>query len=212
MKRITAGLMMLALAGCTTSMSPEVLSQYQSRTLYTCCNIHHEGTDINDANYYVGTMIPLGSPVRVEAAGRSGVTISVDGQRLNLYHSYGTQQESFQQYLDKILVPDDPQAKVATYPQSAQAAIKDGRVEVGMTREQVLLSLGYPPTHRTASTSANEWTYWYNRYVTYRVQFDDSGRVSGFVGTNVPTRNQPIKEDPKPVAKPAAKPAKKKGR
>jgi hypothetical protein len=209
MRRITFGLMLLVLTGCTKSLSPDLVSQYQARALYTCCNMHYESTDISDANYYVGTMLPLGTRVQVEAALRGGATINADGRKLNLYHRYGTQQESFQQYLDKILVPEDPKAKLASYPQAVQAAIKDGRVEVGMTREQVVLSLGYPPTHRTPSTMANDWTYWYNRFVTYRVQFDDTGRVAAVIGSSAPTRNQPVKEEPAPAVKPAAKPAKK---
>lgn len=208
MKRILLGLTPLALAACTKSLSPDLVSQYQARTLYTCCNMHHESTDISDANYYVGAMIPLGTPVRLVSALRGGVAIEADGRKLNLYHSYGTAQESFQQYLDKILVSEDPKVKLAAYPQAVQAAIKDGRVEVGMTREQVLLSLGYPPTHRTPSTMANDWTYWYNRFVTYRVQFDDTGRVASIMGSSAPTTNRPIQEQPAPV-KPVAKPAKK---
>jgi len=211
MKRIAAGLMLLMLGACSRSLSPQLLSQYQGRTLYTCCNMHYENPDVTDANYYLGSLLPLGSPAQVEAATRTGVTINVNGQRLTLYHNYGTEQESFQQYLDKILVADDPKLKVAGYSSAVQQAIKESRAEVGMTKEQVILSLGYPPTHRTPSTSANDWTYWYNRWVTYRVVFDESGRVSSIVGTNAPTHNQPIKDEPKPAAKPAAKPARKKG-
>jgi outer membrane protein assembly factor BamE (lipoprotein component of BamABCDE complex) len=79
-----------------------------------------------------------------------------------------------------------------------------------MTREQVILSLGYPPTHRTPSTEGREWTYWYNRWVTYKIIFDDAGVVSTLVGQTVPTQNKPIpKESPKPT-KPSKAPAKKK--
>ena len=80
-----------------------------------------------------------------------------------------------------------------------------------MTREQVILSLGYPATHRTASISAPEWTYWYNRWVTYKVEFDDKGVVANVVGRPAPTHDQPIQPDP--VGKPAAKaPSKKKAK
>ncbi len=62
------------------------------------------------------------------------------------------------------------------------------------------MSLGYPPTHRTASTDANTWIYWYNRWVTYQVQFDAKGVVSNIMG-NAPTRNEPIVA-PTPVPRP----------
>jgi hypothetical protein len=61
-----------------------------------------------------------------------------------------------------------------------------------MTRDQVITALGYPPTHRTPVLSAPEWTYWHNRWLTYKVVFDAEGRVSRFVGSHAPTANRPL--------------------
>jgi hypothetical protein len=200
MKRIVVVLGMVAVAGCTPALSPQVLQSYQSRTLYTCCNLHHETEDISDANYYVGTVVPLGSPAKVQSAARKTVTVLVGGTTLRLQHAYGREQESFQQYLDKVLVAEDPKLKEARFPRSVQDAINDGRVERGMTREQVIMALGYPPTHRTPSLSAPTWTYWYNRWVTYQVAFDDAGVVANVIGQPAPTRNEAIKPDAAPAA------------
>jgi hypothetical protein len=178
-----------------------VLREYQGRSLMTCCNIHYEGEEVSDANYFVGATLPAGTPVQVQSMRSDSVTFTADGKKLSLYHRYGTAQESLQQYVNKVLVSDDPKAHLATFPRAAQQAIRDGRVEKGMTREQVIMSLGYPPTHRTASTTSNEWTYWYNRWVTYKVQFDDAGLVSNVVGRPAPTQDQPIQHDPTPVQK-----------
>ncbi len=72
-------------------------------------------------------------------------------------------------------------------------------------------AIGYPATHRTPSTASNDWLYWYNRFVTYRVQFDADGKVSNVVGRPAPTHDQPIPAAPPPAKAPAkAKPAKKK--
>jgi len=180
------------LAGCSTGVPPEVLSEYQSRTLYTCCNIHYEGAEITDANYFVGSTLPLGSPVGVEELTSESVTFSAGATVLTLYHSYGTEQESAREYFDKVLVTHDPKKKVAGFPQAVRDAIRDARVERGMTREQVIMSLGYPATHRTPSTSTSEWTYWYNRWITYKVQFDEGGRVSNVVGRPAPTQDRPV--------------------
>lgn len=208
MKRALLPLGLLAVvAGCTPAMSPEVLQQYQSRTLYTCCNIHYESANVSDANYYVGGTIPFGSQVEVQKADRGTLTISAAGQQLSLSHRYGKENEPFEKYVDKILVSADPKIKVASYSPSVQQAIKEGRVEQGMTKDQVIVSLGYPPTHRTPSLDAWEWTYWYNQWVTYRVQFGQDGKVSQIIGTQVPSRNQPIKDEPPPAPK-STKPAK----
>src|SRR5262245_32149213 len=103
MKRALFLAVTAALAGCTPAMSPELLQQYQNRTLYTCCNIHYESSNVSDANYFVGGTIPFGSTAQVLSAERSAVTIQAGGQQLNLSHRYGTQNETFQQYLAKLL-------------------------------------------------------------------------------------------------------------
>jgi SmpA/OmlA family protein len=211
MRRGATILALVMFAGCKAAAPPEVLREYQSRSLMTCCNLHYETEEINDANYYVGALLPLGTPAQVQAMKSNSVTFLADGHKLTLVHSYGTAQESLRQYLDKVLVTEDPKLRLAHYSRSAQQAIREGRVERGMTREQVILSLGYPPTHRTPSTTANEWTYWYNRWVTYKVQFDDHGMVSNVVGRPAPTQDQPIQPDaaPAPAKKATPKAGKK---
>jgi hypothetical protein len=189
----------LFVAGCRQAAPPGLLQEYQSRSLITCCNIHYETDEVNDANYFVGSTLPAGTPVQVQAMTGSSVTFIGDGKKLTVVHQYGRDQESMQQWVSKLLVADDPRAKLARFPKSAQQAVHDGRVEKGMTREQVIMSLGYPPTHRTASTTSNEWTYWYNRWVTYKVQFDDKGVVSNVIGRPAPTQDQPIQPDAAPV-------------
>jgi len=206
MKRLLAiGLLGFVLAGCRPPLNPEALRAWQGRSLYTCCNIHYEGTSINDANYYVGSTLPFGSPATVESVAGNTLTFSSGGTRLTLAHSYGKDQESDQQYFSRILVDTDPHIRFATFPKQVQDAIVDGRVEVGMTKEQVIMSLGYPPTHKTASTDLNTWIYWYNRWITYQVQFGSEGKVTMLIG-NAPTRNEAIVA-PTPVPTPAKRPA-----
>jgi hypothetical protein len=204
MRRIALVGLVALVAACKQAAPPGLLQEYQSRSLMTCCNIHYETNEINDANYFVGSTLPAGTPVQVQAMTGNSVTFTADGRTLTMVHSYGSAQESMQQWVSKILVPDDPKAKLATFPRSAQDAIREGRVEKGMTKDQVIMSLGFPPAHRTASVSDNEWTYWYNRWVTYKVQFDNQGLVANVIGRPAPTQDKPITPDPAPAAKPAA--------
>ena len=190
-RAIAASILVAVMVGCHAAVPPDVLQKWQSRTLYTCCSIHYERNEVSDANYFVGNTLPFGSQVTVTAMTSDTVTFSAGGTNLTLVHKYGRDQESAQQYFAKILVDTDPRLQFATFPKDVQSAITDGRVERGMTKPQVIMSLGYPPTHKTASTNLNTWTYWYNRWVTYQVTFDDNGKVANIVGT-APTNNQPI--------------------
>ena len=182
----------LGIVACQRGPAPEVAQQFQGRALYACCNLHYENGDLSDANYWTGKTLRAGTPVTIEKLGNDSVTFAAGDVHLKLTHQYGTKEESFSQYLGKVLVADDPRPRIASYRPAVQRAIENSKVERGMTREQVLTSLGYPPTHRTPSIKDREWTYWYNRWVTYKVAFDDAGKVAEVVGHPAPTAETPI--------------------
>jgi hypothetical protein len=89
--------------------------------------------------------------------------------------------DTLAEYMGKLLVRENPADLVTAFPVEPQEAIWEARVIPGMTKEQVLIAIGYPPTHRTTSTTSttiNEWTYWSNRWRTYKLQFNREGRLS----------------------------------
>jgi hypothetical protein len=55
--------------------------------------------------------------------------------------------------------------------------MEEGDVTVGMTRDQVLTAIGYPPAHRTPHLDAAMWTYWVDPEDTFEVYFEGD-RVS----------------------------------
>jgi SmpA / OmlA family len=192
-------------AGCRHSPSPEPLRPLERRERFTCCNFHYSSEAINDANYWTGTKLPAGTPVRIEHLTNDSVTFSTGEVTLTLTHKYGTKGESFQQYLDKVLVTADPRPRIAGYPRAVRRAIDNAKVERGMTRDQVLLSLGYPPMDRTASVQDREWTYWWNRSFPYKVVFDDAGKVADVTGRPAPTAEVPIANADRPPPAKASK-------
>jgi outer membrane protein assembly factor BamE (lipoprotein component of BamABCDE complex) len=206
-----ATLGVVAFLGCRGA-APGVAPRFDTAGRFTCCNLHYEGNELSDANYWIGTTVPVGTPVRIESATPDSVTIVAGGQKLTLKHEYGTNEESFEQYVGKILVNSDPHRRIGEFPEEVQRAITKGKVERGMTREQVLLSLGYPPGQETPSLESLEWTYWYSPADaasfgiyrrTYRVVFDHRGKVTAVVGRPAPTAEVAIEHsDPVPPAPP----------
>jgi len=187
---------------CRQAAPPSTtLSQLEGRSLFTCCNLHYENEEITDANFWVGTLLPAGTPVSIDKVTDHEVTFSAADVRLKLTHEYGVKEESLDQYLAKVLVANDPKPRIAGYPKAVRRAIEKAKVERGMTRDQVLVSLGYPATNRTPSLQGKEWTYWYNpnaqpwynSWATYRVVFDDTGKVSEVVGRPAPTAELAIR-------------------
>jgi len=178
------------LAGCQnvqtadpgeTIATPATPAPPVATTRYLCCNLHSESDWFSDGNFLVGRRYPLGTEVTVKDARRGVAYLEIEGRPMRLGHEYGRRQESFDQFMRRYLVTVDPRARLAGYPPEIQRAIRQAKLLQGMTREQVLLSIGYPPAHGTASLEAADWTYWYNRFTTYIVRFDEQDRVREIV-------------------------------
>ena len=50
-----------------------------------------------------------------------------------------------------------------------------------MSKEGVILAIGYPPVHKTVSLEGKTWKYWTNRFNTFDVIFDDTGKVESII-------------------------------
>ncbi len=46
-----------------------------------------------------------------------------------------------------------------------------------MTREQVLMSVGYPVSSENHHLEDKTWRFWVSSFSEFRVKFDDDGRV-----------------------------------
>jgi hypothetical protein len=168
----------------------------QSR--YLCCNLHFEKDEISDAGYQVGTLIPFGTRVQILEVREHSVKFEPAGYpTLTLKYKYNAEGGlPFETYLERLFVVDDPRLRFAARPTSARARsgkghgprapqtaqnrlklIEAGSVEPGMTKDEVLMALGYPPAHRTPSLDAPQWHYWQDRWHQFVVYFDGD-RVS----------------------------------
>ncbi|HYC56124.1 MAG TPA: outer membrane protein assembly factor BamE [Candidatus Binatia bacterium] len=175
----------IALWGCATTPQQIQLPGDGAVPLYTCCNLHAVEGRLHDVNYHFGTFIPLGTPVTIERVGAHDATVLVGAQRLKVVHAFGRKSESFEQFLHKLFVTEDPQARLRRMPAETRDLIFQGKVTPGMTRQEVLLSLGYPPTHRTPSLDSPEWNYWYNRWFSFKARFDAGGRLTEMLGVHL---------------------------
>ncbi len=167
------------LAACR---GPAVPNPMTGETRYLCCNMHYEKPDISDVNYLKGTLIPFGTRVQVLEVRKNSVKFQPAGHpTITLVLRYGKEAITMDQYLDRIFVREDPHTKLprpgkdkkqAAAAERTRKLIEEATVEPGMTKDEVLMTLGYPPVHRTPSLSAPMWTYWANRWATFEVYFD----------------------------------------
>jgi len=157
-------------------------AQALPRQGFACCVLHYSRDWINDGNYAELPMIPAGTPIEVLSYGSNRAYIKVDGKPMRLGHDYGRDQESLDAWVGKIVVNEDPRSRIATYAPPVQAAIREGKVLVGMTREQAIASIGYPLTSENVSLDAPMWRIWRSSHGEYDLNFGADGRIKSISG------------------------------
>jgi hypothetical protein len=151
-------------------------------TGYACCNLHYDKDWINDGNYAELPMIPAGTPIEVISYGRNRAYVKVDGKPMRLGHDYGRDQESLEAWVAKIVVDQDPRPRIEGYPAPVRDAIHQGKVSIGMTREQAIASVGYPLTSENSSLDATSWRIWRSTHGEYDLNFRADGRLDTVTG------------------------------
>jgi hypothetical protein len=169
-------------AGSQASSREAPARQTLPRRGFACCNLHHDGDSINDGNYAELPMIAAGTPIEVLSYARNKAYVKVDGKPMRLEHDYGRDQESLESWVGKIVVDEDPRPRIESYTPAVREAIREGKVLVGMTREQAIAAIGYPLTSENPSLDAQVWRIWRSRRGEYQLNFRSDGHLASVSG------------------------------
>jgi len=101
---------------------------------------------------------------------------------MRLGHEYGRDQESLDQWVSKIVVAEDPRPRIKSYPKDVQDAIYEGKLVIGMTREQVITAIGYPLTSENVALDQPVWRMWRSTHGEYDLNFRSDGRLGSVTG------------------------------
>ncbi len=167
------------------STAPTPVDALRDKQLYLCCNLFIEPSSrwISDLNWRQPLMVPAGTPVKATAGGRKTRTvITWDAASATIEHRYGTREESTEDFLRKLLLERDPRPIIEQFPPLVRHAIAAAKVTPGMTRTQVLMAIGHPPTNATASPTMREWVYFIGPGQRVEVVFGADGGVSEVAG------------------------------
>jgi hypothetical protein len=180
---------MLSTVGLATPDAPKDANGIPSfpRQGYACCNMHFNKDWINDGNYAELPMIAAGTPVEVKSYGRHRAYVTIDGKQYGLGHDYGRDQESLDVWVKKVVVNDDPRPRIASYPFAVQEAIRQGKVMIGMTREQCIVAVGYPLTSENSSLDSTSWRIWRSTHEEYQLNFGPDGHLVAVTGDDAVT-------------------------
>ena len=189
-KKISGILMILTVCLLVNPLVSEGRSKFIIEDpVYLKVNIHYQdnGKDCkasyaNYTNPGAGHQIlSVNTPVRIKKWRRSGFIIVDTETNREIFFEYnkGRMQMSIEEYLDKIT--STSKVNIGRLSDKDRQGIEEGAAGIGMTKEGVMIALGYPATHRTPSPESNRWIYWTNRFGTIAVTFDDKGVVTGII-------------------------------
>jgi hypothetical protein len=173
-KRHLLGILVFGI-GCATARAADKPDELSG---YLCCNRYSDGQYISDVNVSGPGqhMIPVGAPIRVTRFHKNKMNIVVENKTQDFDNEL-SRDLSMQQLASRYVVTEDPMIKIKTFPKNIQAAIAEGRLVRGMTREQTLMSVGYPSSSEVPNLASTAWTYWWTDKIQYRVKFDANDRL-----------------------------------
>jgi len=151
------------------------------RSGYACCNLHYDGDWISDSNLAQLPFIAAGTPINVKKIDGYRAYVEVDGKPMRLGLDYGRVQETTEQWVNKIVVLDDPRPRIAKFAPATRKAIEAGKLMRGMSKEQVIMAVGHPQTNENPNLNGPYWRYWWSSFGPYYVYWA-KGTVSKIDG------------------------------
>ena len=152
------------------------LAQMAEVTTFICCNLRYDDDWIGDTAYASLPFVPAGAKVRFVDWGRNRANVLIEGRKMSI----GVEEPKLrtrEQYFQKTVVSENPAAVITTWAADVQAAVRAGKVMPGMTREQVIVSLGFPRPDVTRNLDALEWAYWAGENEEFSLVWGDDGLV-----------------------------------
>jgi hypothetical protein len=146
---------------------------------FLCCNMRTDGNWISDINYEESgkSLIPMGTPVKFKGYGRNRVEVEIGGKTQYLGNDY-SRDLAMDVFAQRYIVSRNPRQLLASMPPRIREAVNSARLTTGMTREQVVMAVGYPVSSETASLNAPAWKFWLWSFSPFTVHFDSQGRVA----------------------------------
>lgn len=139
------------------------------------CIRYEAGKDWETTNYWTDSsiLVPINSKVTLTSLGSKTMQIKVEKTGLSVTI------ENIQKYSQKDMATiakamlTRKEVTISNLDEKTQKNIRNGMLALGMTKEQVVMTRGFPPQHKTPSLEVDTWTFWNNRFVTHALVFED---------------------------------------
>jgi hypothetical protein len=179
--------LLMLLIGCVTfntAMKESGFEISQGQTVYNRVGFRTYGDNvIYYSNRYVGgTFIPAGSECVIQDVAKGAITFTFNGEQYLLVDWIGdVSAESVKTYFEKFFSKNRSEVGLDMVSPDFREDIQEGFIKEGMTKHEVLLSIGYPaylgkndPTYnhdRELILSHNDWYYFKGRRTKILLRF-----------------------------------------
>ncbi len=163
------------------------LMNMEGKYYFLAHNLHGDSRQlkVSSVNYQLrGGLIPWGTEVKILKIYRNFLTFKdkVSGKKWKYEFHYNSRRNGgLKKHVESVFVEniDEIRKQVEGMPEVDKDGIYDGQVRKGMTREGVLITMGYPPkfANKSELMESREWLYWSSRFNRIAVEFDRNDLV-----------------------------------
>lgn len=169
-------LILFSQASCTRTIKPEALPSHITLgdTYYTQFVMRYEKGVHPTTNYRRGASIPVNTPIRLLKMTNKTIEVEVDNssQHLTVKNFQKHTGDDVYRAFDKLFAPN--KVDLSRFNALEKQHIQNGTVAKGMSKDAVLVAIGYPPITETPNLDGNRWVYWSHRFNRFNVHFKDS--------------------------------------
>jgi len=140
-------------------------------TLYTQVNMYSlKSRVVTWANFNIDTLIPVNTAVIIKPNTGDKVYFAIKGTTTRLaFKNNIVSGFSGKDWLKKHF--SKSKVELSKFTPEEHEAIKEGRVQAGMSKASVIIARGFPPATLTPKLTSNEWVYLNNRREKEQVTF-----------------------------------------
>jgi len=142
---------------------------------------------LSSVNYQLaGKVLKWGTPIKIQKISRGKVKFEASGEIFTYeIHKRTKKITTVRDHLARFLTTDLNQLKTKVGSMSSvdKKGIEDAMAMVGMSKQGVLIAIGYPPEFVVPDPmAASSWQCWRNRWGKFVVAFDTHGKVKDITG------------------------------
>ena len=127
-------------------------------------------------NYSYGTLLPLNSEVKITYLDRNIIFFKYNEKIFAVKRTGHSKHISLEGIFKRTFATQ--KISLDKYDAATQQKILNGEVKENMSKEEIILSRGYPPEHRTRSLDLNTWFYWKTKSNKIALSFQDNKLIS----------------------------------